>query len=105
MRTLIAIAALVALTLPPHAEADLAQALCQDPYASHYKSSKCTELLIGNIDAIQAYGDYCPDGNTSFGYIIATWHRLLKKDPSKSDLPTAISLKLAIESLDLDCNA
>ena len=86
------------------AYADLASVFCQDEYnIPTEKEESCKNLLIGTIDTIHAYGDYCPDGHTSYGYIIDTWHRLLAKRPELKKIPTAHSVKIAIEELGLSC--
>ena len=99
------LALMVALSVTADAKADYAKALCQDKYSDGYERFNCLEVLIGNIDAIKAHGAYCPDGHTSYAYIIDTWHRLMAAEPEAEldDLPTAISMRIAIASLGLDC--
>ena len=82
--------------------ADLAAMLCQDEYRTA-EAKLCQGLLIGTIDSLMALGRYCPDGATSYGYIIDTWHRLLDKDPSARSQPTIFTLERAIKELGLDC--
>lgn len=86
------------------AKADLASVFCQDEYKIHDEKT-CTGLLIGAIDALEALGYYCADGNTSYGYITETWRRLLKRDPNLKEIPTLWSVKRAIEELSLMCEA
>ena len=96
---------LLIFTFAQNSNADLASVFCQDKYADTYDEKMCSHLLIGAIDTIQAYGDYCPDGNTSYGYIVETWQRLLNNKPYLKEVPTADSLKLAIRSeLNLACD-
>lgn len=84
------------------AYADLASVFCQDEYKiPQDKEELCKSLLIGTIDTIHAYGDYCPDGKTSYGYITDTWHRLLAKRPELKKIPTAHSVKIALDELGL----
>jgi len=86
------------------AYADLASVFCQDEYTiPKDKEEVCKDLLIGTIDTIHAYGDYCPDGHTSYGYIIDTWHRLLAKRPELKKIPTAHSVKIALDKIGLSC--
>lgn len=104
MKTLtMTVAVVTALSVTNHARADLASVFCQDKYSDGFERFHCSELLIGTIETIDAYGDFCADGNTSYEYIIATWHRLLSQKPELKDVPTAISMKQAIASLGLDC--
>lgn len=90
--------------LAPHTYGDLPQVFCQDKYADSFEQRSCSEMLVGIIDAIMVYGDYCPDGNTSYGYIIETWQRLLANKPALKELPTTTTVKIAIASLGLDCS-
>ena len=97
------LAVMTTLSISSGAKADLAKAFCQDKYSDGFERFNCSDLLIGTIETIDAYGDFCADGNTSYEYIIATWHRLLSQKPELKDVPTAISMKQAIASLGLDC--
>ena len=94
--------ALVLLCTGSHvAGADLANPLChkEDPATKQM----CDDILIGTIDALQGMEQYCPDGNTSYGYIIDTWRRLLSRQPAYKDVPTVLSVRKAIADLGLAC--
>jgi uncharacterized cysteine cluster protein YcgN (CxxCxxCC family) len=82
--------------------ADLAANLCQDEYKVT-DETMCQGLLIGTIDSLHGLGEYCPDGATSYGYIISTWRRLLKKEPELKDQPTIKTMRKAIAELSLLC--
>lgn len=82
--------------------ADLAANLCQDEYKVS-DEKMCQGLLIGTIDSLSGLGEYCPDGATSYGHIINTWRRLLKKQPELKSQPTIISMRGAIAELFLVC--
>jgi len=82
--------------------ADLAANLCQDEYKVT-DEKMCQGLLIGAIDSLYGLGEYCPDGATSYGHIIDTWRRLLKKQPTLKSQPTIITMRVAIAELSLVC--
>lgn len=82
-----------------NAIADLAEAYdCQ-----RSDSEQCKFLLIGAIDAAYANGKYCPDGKTSYGYLIDSWKRDLAKYPDRKSIPTYKSMVLTIKTLGLGC--
>lgn len=84
--------------------ADLASTICQEEYKIKAGFEEtCKGLLIGTIDALDTLGYYCPDGNTSYGYIIESWWRLLKRNPELAEIPTLWSMKQAIEEISLSC--
>lgn len=82
--------------------ADLAASLCQDEYKVT-DEKMCQGLLIGTIDSLYGLGEYCPDGATSYGHIINSWRRLLKKQPALKSQPTIITMRAAIAELSLGC--
>ena len=86
----------------PIQAADLAANLCQDEYKVA-DEKMCQGLLIGTIDALYGLGEYCPDGATSYGHIIDTWRRLLKKQPALKSQPTITTMRGAIAELSLMC--
>jgi len=73
MRILVAVLIVMALLIGPPATyaADLAASICQDEYKVS-DEKVCRDLLIGTIDSLFGIGEYCPDGKTSYGYIIDT---------------------------------
>lgn len=82
------------------AHADLAQALnCHEKI----EEKTCSALLIGQIDALKTMKHYCPDGQTSYGFIQQAWARELRKDSALASQDTSISLKKTIVKLGLDC--
>jgi hypothetical protein len=82
--------------------ADLAANLCQDAHKVT-DEKMCQGLLIGTIDSLYGLGEYCPDGATSYGLIIETWMRLLKKQPTLKSQPTIITMRRAMAELSLVC--
>lgn len=82
------------------ARADLAKSLsCQNYDAPEI----CQGLLIGAIDSLVTLGIYCPDGNTSYGYIIDTWKRLLATNSEVAEVPTLVQVQEAVIELNLIC--
>lgn len=97
---------LFAIPWPAHAASDLAGMVCQDEYKIADKDKQlCQGLLIGTIDSLQALGEYCPDGKTSYGYIIDTWRRLLSKEPNLKSEATIFSMRRALSELGLLCKS
>lgn len=86
---------------PSPAYADLAQAL--SCYADSDKNEECKILLIGTIDAIYGFRAACPDGNTSYGYLITAWKRDLKKHEDRQKLPTVKSMEKTMIEQRLKC--
>ena len=92
----------IIMICPIPTSAGLTSVMCQDEYQE--KDQKlCQGLLIGTIDSLQGLGIYCPDGHTSYGHIINAWRRLLSKKPQLKELPTVITVRMAIDELDLLC--
>lgn len=81
-------------------QADLAKALSCD---NDDVPEVCQGLLIGTIDSLQAIGAYCPDGNTSYGYIIESWKRWVANNTHISDAPTLLQMRQVLRELNLAC--
>ena len=82
------------------AYADLADALsCH----KNISDKECSSLLIGQIDALWNLGVYCPDGNTSYGFITAVWERNMKLDPASEKNNTTENLIKTLRKLNLVC--
>ena len=64
---------------------------------------QCTSILIGQIDALINLGIYCPDGNTSYGFIAAAWARDMKLDPASEKNNTTENLIKTLRKLNLVC--
>ena len=64
---------------------------------------ECKLLLIGTIDTLSSSGFYCPDGKTSYGYIIDSWRRDLELNSNLKKLSTHRSLEFTINKLGLNC--
>ena len=67
------------------------------------KTESCKFLLIGAVDAVSANNKYCPDGHTSYGFLIDAWERDLKVHPERKSLSSYESMRLTIQSLGLSC--
>ena len=81
-------------------QADLAKALnCNNDDVPEV----CQGLLIGTIDSLDAIGAYCPDGNTSYGYIIESWKRWVANNSHLSDAPTLLQMRQVLRELKLAC--
>ncbi len=81
-------------------KADLSEAMeCH----KNLNDKTCSAVLIGNIDALKNLGYYCPDGNTSYGFLQQAWARELSKDERLQKLGTASSLLLTMQKLNLRC--
>lgn len=63
----------------------------------------CKGLLIGNIDAAQASGRYCPDGRTSYADIINSWVTDMKRFPQKQSVSTYEGMVNVIGVMGLSC--
>jgi hypothetical protein len=91
----------LSLLLSAPSWAGLAKALeCHSPLK---RNNDCTLLLIGTIDSLEATGKYCPDGNTSYNYVIESWVRELKKNPDLLSVPTYYSVYGTLLKLGLGC--
>lgn len=64
---------------------------------------ECKLLLIGTIDTLSSSGFYCPDGKTSYGYIIDSWRRDLELNSNLKKFSTHRSLEFTINKLGLSC--
>ena len=94
---IVAVGALLAMQ---GAHADFAKAFnCQGNDAP----KECRGVLVGTIDSLQAIGAYCPDGNTSYGYIIESWKRWVANNPHISDAPTLLQMRQVLRELNLAC--
>ena len=80
--------------------ADLAAALnCN----VNTEDKQCSSVLIGHIDALTNLGIYCPDGNTSYNFIIKAWSRdiTLKSEFTKNN--TTENIIKTLGALNLIC--
>lgn len=68
------------------------------------KTKECTSYLIGIIDSLIATRDYCPDGNTSYGYLTDSLKRYVKNNPNLKDIDTYQQMKFTIKELRLGCS-
>ena len=87
--------------IPIPAYADLARSL--SCYTQSDKHDVCQTVLIGAIDAIYGFNAACPDGNTSYGYLIAAWKRDLKKHEDRQKIPTVKSMEKTMTEHGLKC--
>ena len=67
------------------------------------KTKDCSSYLIGIIDSLEATHNFCPDGNTSYGYLIDSFKRYVGNNPSVKDIDTYLQMKLTIKELRLGC--
>ena len=67
------------------------------------KTKDCSSYLIGIIDSLEATRNFCPDGNTSYGYLIDSFKRYVENNPSVKDIDTYLQMKLTIKELRLGC--
>ena len=67
------------------------------------KTKDCSSYLIGIIDSLEATHNFCPDGNTSYGYLIDSFKRYVKNNPSLKDDDTYQQMKSTIKELRLGC--
>ena len=80
--------------------ADLARSMyCYE----HTNIEPCKSLLIGTIDAASATNKYCPDGHTSYGFLIEAWERDLNIHNERKNSSTYESMVLTIKNLGLSC--
>jgi hypothetical protein len=85
-----------------NAYADLARAMsCHKKELG--KNDECTMLLIGTIDSIYGQRIACPDGNTSYGYIIQAWVRDMRRNPERESFATVKSMQVTMNDLGLRC--
>lgn len=97
---LIKMAAVGVFAFAFNANADLAEAM-----ECHKNPSEktCSALLIGHIDALKAFGKYCPDGKTSYGFLHQAWAREVSRDESLLKIGTSSSMLITMEKLNLRC--
>jgi hypothetical protein len=89
-----------ALVVFQQSHADFAKAMaCQN----HDAPKDCSGVLIGTIDALQAMGSFCPDGNTSYSYLIESWKRWVANNPQSSEAPTLLQMRQVLRDLGLAC--
>ena len=94
----------LAVSFPvPASSADLGRTLCQQEPREKSHIDLCKHLLIGVIDALDGLGLYCPDGNTSYAFLMDAWRRDLARNPERKESPTARSMLLTTQSLGLAC--
>lgn len=84
----------------PNTKADLAEAL--ECYKNP-RQQQCSLLLIGHIDALEKFGFYCPDGNTSYGFLQEAWAREVRGSEQLQKAGTTASLIVTINKLQLQC--
>ena len=67
------------------------------------KNDECTTLLIGTIDSIYGLKIACPDGQSSYGYIMQAWVRDMRKNPERESLATVKSMQITMNDQGLRC--
>ena len=89
---------LILLSPPIYADLALSSSCFNNP-----NTDICKGLLIGNIDAAQASGRYCPDGRTSYADIINAWATDMKRFPQKQSISTYEGMVNVIRVMGLSC--
>jgi hypothetical protein len=66
------------------------------------ETKECEYYLIGIIDSLSFTKNYCPDGNTSYGYLIDSYRRY-SKNKGLQDSDTYLLMQFTIWDLKLGC--
>ena len=69
------------------------------------KDKQCSSVLIGHIDALTNLGIYCPDGKTSYDFIIEAWSRDMNLNSESKKNNTTENLNITLKKLNSTCKS